>query len=161
MSPSIADDFPAIAAAINAPEADTSDSDTQKPEWALVEIEPALYELRANIGILGHLAMSDNEVTKDEWQYVEGNLITIHRRLDALWTTVWEQQKAQKQEHVEALAAAEEELAEAKAQAAAPGSAADIEHAEFLWRMLRRVAAVTLEECDEAIDEGKADMSAP
>jgi hypothetical protein len=86
MSPSIADDFPALAAAVKAPEADTPE-----PDWALGSIEPALYELRANIGILGHLALSDNEVTRDEWQYVEGNLIDIHRRLEALWLAAFDQ----------------------------------------------------------------------
>jgi hypothetical protein len=138
MSPSIADDFPAIAAAITAPEADTPE-----PEWALGDIEPALFELRANIGIFGHLAMSENEVTKDEWQFVEGNLITIHRRLEALWLAVWKERKAEREEHEEALAGA-------KALTAAPGSEDDIKRAQAPWVLLRSAAKVTLERCDEA-----------
>jgi hypothetical protein len=114
MNPPIADDFPAIAAVINA-----SEADTPEPEWALSAIEPALFELRANIGILGHLATAEGEVTQDQWQYVESNLISIHARLEALWSAAWEQHKAEDQAH-------EEALAEAKARTAAPGSEADI-----------------------------------
>jgi hypothetical protein len=134
----IADDFPAIAAAINAPEADTPE-----PEWALSAIEPALFELRANIGILGHLATAEGEVTQDQWQYVESNLISIHGRLEALWSAAWEQHKAEHQAH-------EEALAEAEARTAAPGSAADIERAQALWVLLRSAATVTLRRCREA-----------
>jgi hypothetical protein len=134
MSPSIADDFPAIAAAIKAPE----------PEWALGDIEPALFELRANIGILGHLAMSENEVTKDEWQFVEGNLITIHRRLEALWSAAWDQWNAVKAAHDKA-------LVDAQNRTEAPSSAADVERAKALGHLLRGAATVTLRQCDEVM----------
>jgi hypothetical protein len=150
MTHPIADDFPAIAAAVKAPEADTLES-----EWALGSIEPALYELRANIGILGHLAMSDNEVTRDEWQYVEGNLINIHRRLEALWLAAFEEWKAQRDERKAERAAHDSALVAAQAQTAAPGSEADIKRAEFLWRTLRNVAKITLERHDEAIPKAK------
>jgi hypothetical protein len=133
MSPSIADDFPAIAAAINAPEADTPE-----PGWAVGDIEPVLWELRANIGILGHLAMAQNEVTPDEWQHVENGLIRVHTRLEALWSAAWEQWKAEREEHAAALAAAE-------ARTAAPGSEADVKRAQALWVLLRSAATVTLE----------------
>jgi hypothetical protein len=146
MSPSIADDFPAIAiaAAINAPEA------APETEWALGDIEPVLFELRANIGILGHLAMAQNEVTPDEWQHVENGLISVHARLEALWTAAWEQGKSERRAHKEALADAQ-----AEPKTAAPGSEADIKRAEFLWRMLRNVATITLERFDEVIPKAK------
>jgi hypothetical protein len=138
MSPSIADDFPAIAAAVNAPDAAAT-----RIEWALAEIEPALSDLRANIGILGHLATAEGEVTQDQWQYVESNLIDSHARLEDLWSAGWEQRKAERQAQEEALAAA-------KARTAAPGSAEDIERADALWHLLRGAALVTLRQCREA-----------
>jgi hypothetical protein len=134
----IADDFPAIAAVINAPEADTPE-----PEWSLGEIEPALFELRANIGILGHLATAENEVTQDEWQFVEGNLINCHRRLEALWLAAWDQRKAEQEAHDAALVAA-------KTRTAAPGSASDVAQADAVWALLRAAATVTLRRCREA-----------
>jgi hypothetical protein len=148
MSPSIADDFPAIAiaAAINAPEA------APEPEWALGAIEPALFDLRANIGILGHLAVAENEVTADEWQHVENGLISVHARLEALWTAAWEQWKSERQAHKEALADAQ-----AEPKTAAAGSEDDIKRAEFLWRMLRNIATITLERYDEAMPSEAAE----
>jgi hypothetical protein len=137
----IADDFPAIATAINAPEADKPE-----PEWALADIEPALFELRANIGILGHLATAENEVTQDEWQFVEGNLINSHRRLEALWVAAWEQRKAELEAHDAALVAA-------KTRTAAPGSASDVAQADAVWALLRAAATVTLQRCSEARPE--------
>jgi hypothetical protein len=142
MNPPIADDFPAIAAATTAPEADAH------TEWALGDIEVALYELRANIGILGHLATAEGEVTQDQWQYVEGNLIGIHARLEALWSAAWDQWKAAKEEHDAALIAA-------KSQTAAPGSAEDIARADAVWRLLRGAATVALRKCDEAMPAEK------
>jgi hypothetical protein len=147
MSTPIADDFPAIAAVINAPEANTPE-----PDLALADIEPALFDLRANIGILGHLATAEGEVTQDEWQYVENNLISIHRRLEALWSVAMKQRRTERQAH-------EKALAEAKARTAAPGSAADIEDAEALWDILRGVATVALRQCNEAMARGEEDMS--
>jgi hypothetical protein len=143
MSTPIADDFPAIAAAINAPEADTPE-----PEWPLGDIELVLFDLGANIGILGHLATSEGEVTQDQWQYVENNLISIHRRLEALWLAAMKQSKTKFEAH-------REELAEAQARTAAPGSAADIERAEALWDILRGVATVALRKCNEAMPAEK------
>jgi hypothetical protein len=102
----------------------------------------------ANIGILGHLATEEGEVTQDQWQYVESNLISIHGRLEALWSAAWEQHKAEHQAH-------EETLAEAKALTAAPGSKADIERAQALWVLLRSAATVTLRRCDEAMPAEK------
>jgi hypothetical protein len=143
MSTPIADDFPAIAAAINAPEADTPE-----PEWPLGDIELVLFDLGANIGILGHLATAEGEVTQDEWQYVENNLISIHRRLEALWSAAMKQSKTKLEAHREA-------LAEAQARTAAPGSAADIERAEALWDVLRAVATVVLRQSNEAMPAEK------
>jgi hypothetical protein len=140
-----ADTPPTHPAAASWPAAQTAPTAaTTKIDWALADIEPVLYDLRANIGILGHLAMAEAEVTQDQWQYVEGNLIGIHSRLEALWSAAWQQQKAEQQAH-------EEALAEAQTRTEAPGSAADVERAKALWHLLRGAATVTLRQCDEVM----------
>jgi hypothetical protein len=85
-------------------------------KWALADIEPSLLDLRNAIGIVGHLATAENEVSQEEWQYVEGNLIAIHARLETLWSEVWEQNKAEHQAHEAALVAAQDRTAAAWAQ---------------------------------------------
>jgi hypothetical protein len=64
------------------------------------------------------------------------------------WKAEREERKAERAAHDSALVAAE-------AQTAAPGSENDIKRAEFLWRMLRNVATITLERYDEVIPKAK------
>jgi hypothetical protein len=92
-------------------------------------------------------AATEGEVTRDEWEYVESNLISIHARLEVLWSAAWEQHKAEHRAH-------EEALEDAKARTAAP-SEADIERAEALRHLLRSAATVALRQCKEAMPAEK------
>jgi hypothetical protein len=111
--------------------------------WAIGDIEPALSELRATIGILGHMIDSPNEVTIAEWKTIEDRLTDAHNQLDDLWRRAWDERTADEDAHAAALAAAE-------ARTAAPGSVADLERADSVWCILRSTAKVALQACEEA-----------
>ena len=83
--------------------------------WPLGALEPAISDLRASVGILGHLITARDDVQIDEWQKCEGDLITAMMRIEDLWKQVWDQRKAEKRAHREALEAV-------RAEKAAPGS---------------------------------------
>jgi hypothetical protein len=98
------------------PKADTEHTPIDPYEgWPIGALEPVIFDLRASIGILGHLITARDEVQIDEWQKCEGDLITAMMRIHDLWGQVWDQRIAEKRAHEEALAALE-------AKKAAPGS---------------------------------------
>ena len=120
-----------------------TDDHTPYEGWPLGALEPAIFDLRASVGILGHLITARDEVQIDEWQKCEGDLVTAMVRIDDLWKQVWDQHKAEKREHEAALAALE-------AKKAAPGSPEDVRRAEVMWSMLRAAAEVVASRCEEA-----------
>jgi hypothetical protein len=126
------------------PKADTDLTPIDPYEgWPLGALEPAIFDLRASVGILGHLITARDEVQIDEWQKCEGDLITAMMRIHDLWGQVWDQRIAEKRAHEEALAALE-------AKKAAPGSPEDIRTAEVTWTLLRAAAEVAANRCEEA-----------
>jgi hypothetical protein len=49
------------------------------------DIEPLLGRLETVTGFLGHLANSSDEVTTDQLQHLETDLIDLRRTLGVLW----------------------------------------------------------------------------
>jgi hypothetical protein len=128
-----------------------STTETETNDWPLGDLEPLIYDLRASVGILGHLIGAynspNNEVNDDEWRKVETDLIDHAKRIEKLWNAAYDQRNAE-------IAAAEAEhaaaLAALRAEKAAPGSAETISKANAMWTALRGIAAVTAEYCIEA-----------
>ena len=88
----------------NMPKADTEHTPIDPYEgWPIGALEPAINDLRANIGILGHLITARDDVQIDEWQKCEGDLVTAMMRIEDLWKQVWDQRKAEKRAHEAAL----------------------------------------------------------
>ncbi len=114
------------------------------------DMKPVVDNLRATVGILGHLitvnSSSTNIVDDDAWRKVESDLDNLIERVEHMWLILWEQRTDEVAELKETNAAA---IAAAKAEAA-PGSPADIKHAEALWGMLRAFVKMAGEECDKA-----------
>ncbi len=110
--------------------------------WAIGDVEPLLARLETLTGFLGHLAASDAPVTEDQLRHIQTDLIGLHRRLKALWQKAWEEWADDRTAQAATLAAAQ-------AAKAAPGSPADVKHAEGLWRLLRAAAETTLNACDK------------
>jgi hypothetical protein len=123
------------------PKADTDH--TPYEGWPLGALEPAIHDLRANIGILGHLITARDDVQIDEWQKCEGDLVTAMMRIEDLWKQVWDQRKAEKRAHEAALDAL-------RAEKAAPGSVEQREQVEALWVLLRSAVTVAAGQCHEA-----------
>jgi hypothetical protein len=111
--------------------------------WSIGDLEPVLGELRATIGILGHMIDSPNKVEIEKWKSIEGRLLDAHNELDALWACAWAQSMAERKAHEEALALA-------KARTAAPGSPADLAQADSIWSILRSTVKVAAQACEEA-----------
>jgi hypothetical protein len=83
--------------------------------WPIGALEPVIFDLRATVGIFGHLINSPSDVDKDEWGKVENDLLVLTRRIGELWRQAWDQHRAETGAHEAALAALE-------AKKAAPGS---------------------------------------
>jgi putative hemolysin len=126
-------------------------TETEKSDWPLGDLEPLICDMRASVGILGHLITTNsspnNEVNDDEWRKVETDLIDYAKRIETLWNAAYDQRNAEiiatEAEHAAALAAV-------RAEKAAPGSAETISKANAMWTALRGIAAVTAEYCIEA-----------
>ena len=101
-----------------------------------------LGRLETVTGFLGHLANSSDEVTTDQLQHLETDLIDLRRTLGVLWQRAWDQAIAERKAHEAALTAAE-------ARKGAPGSVADREHADALWSILHSTVKVALQACEE------------
>ena len=124
---------------------------TDRPIWAIGDIEPVIAGLRATIGILGHLitvnSSRGNEVDDDAWRKVESDLMALTGRVDELWHVAWDQHIAEREEHEAALEAA---IATVTAKKAAPGSREDLEKADARWRLLAAAVAVATLGCTKA-----------
>ena len=118
-------------------------------DWALSNLEPEIYGLKATIGIFGHMIQSPHEVSRAEWCKVEDELIDYAKRIEALWDQAWARNKADEEEHDAALAEAKAEAKEAKAEA---GLLSGTRLEELLWleRMLRGMAKMINSNLDNA-----------
>ena len=166
----IADDFAAIAANVAADQSvklpnggssaaevaelpDAPPAAEAQSDWVIGDLECVVGDLRATVGIMGHLITANssvnNEVDDYAWRKVESDLLRLANRVEQLWQIAWDQHVTTAAEHKAALADAKAAIAAAKAEAA-PGSPTDIKNAKMLWSMLRAMANATLEQCDEA-----------
>jgi hypothetical protein len=102
------------------------------------DIEPVLLELAADINILRHIPLSSVDIDENELLRVKNGLELTHDRLKQLWRQAFHARVAENRAHAAALEAAQ-------ARKAAPGSAADLERVESLWRLLRAAAGTALE----------------
>ena len=122
------------------------DIPTNETTWAVGDLEPVILDLRATVGIFGHLitanSSSSNTVDDDAWRKVEDDLETLTKRIEELWRAAWDQRVAMENAHEAALAAAEAKAQDAKDAAAAPLTAAELKELKILQRMLRGVATV-------------------
>jgi hypothetical protein len=120
--------------------------------WSVADIEPVVCDLKATVGILGHLITTNsspnNEVDDDAWRKVESDLIRLAGRADELWHTVWQQRCDEQRAHEVALAAA-------RAEKAAPGSPEDVKSAKSMWRMVRVAMEQCLSYCNETEAQAK------
>jgi hypothetical protein len=120
-----------------------SATETEKPGWTIAALEPVLGDLKATVGILGHMFNEHQSVGLEEWHRIEGELIRLTDGLREIWQQAWDHAKAERVTLADALAAE-------KARNAAPGSPGDIEHAFSCWRLLRSAAEIALQECDKS-----------
>ena len=119
-------------------------TDADAPEeWQLSALEPVLLNLQTTVAVFGHLLNSPDEVDKNTWAKVEGDLIDAATVIQQLWHQAWDQGLAERRAHREALDAA-------KAEKAAPGSEADGKQVGALWELLAAAAAVAMRQCAEA-----------
>jgi hypothetical protein len=122
-----------------------SATENETNDWPLGELEPLIHDLRASVGILGHLITTnsapDNEVDDDQWRKVETDLIDYAKQIEKLWNAAWDQRNAEtiasKAEHAAALAAV-------RAEKGAPGSAEMMGKAHSMWTALRGIIASRL-----------------
>lgn len=120
-----------------------STTETEKPGWTIAALQPVLGDLKATVGILGHMFNEHQSVDLTEWHRIEDELIRLTDGLREIWQQAWEHAKAERATLADALAAE-------KVRNAAPGSVADLDHARFCWRMLRGAAEIALQECDKS-----------
>jgi hypothetical protein len=111
--------------------------------WSIADLEPAIAELRDNLGIMGHLIDSPHAVEADQWRRIEDRLNDAADQINELWRRAWDERCAMMEAHEAALAAA-------KATKAAPGSVADVENARAYWSMLHVIASQAATACQKA-----------
>ncbi len=118
-------------------------------DWALTDLEPEIYGLKATIGIFGHMIQSPFHVQESQWVKIEDDLNAYVDRIDALWKRAWDQLNATDAKHDAALAEAK---AEAKAAEAEAGPLSGTRLEELLWleRMLRGMATMINSNLDNA-----------
>jgi hypothetical protein len=117
---------------------------------ALFEMETVFFQMHAEIDIIGHVALSERQVSQEVWRRIEDHLHLALDTLETTWTLAQERRHALR----DALKTeqAKRKLLEGTRNAAAqPGSKADIERGEAMWTMLRTMARLALERCDEAL----------
>ena len=107
-------------------------AETETPAWPLGQMETTLGETESFIRMIGHLALSPNEVEQDEWLTIENRLLELHGELKSLWQAAWDERRAERTAH-------ETELAAAQARTA-PGSQAEVECVASHWHLLRATA---------------------
>jgi hypothetical protein len=52
-------------------------------EWQIGDVEPVLYNLKAEIAILGHLINTPDEAESSTWAWLEDALTDTHAALEA------------------------------------------------------------------------------
>ena len=112
--------------------------------WTLSDVESLLIDLQTEIGILGHIGNSSDEIEGDQVILIKSGLLDLHASLREIWESAWNRSCAESQEAREALEAA-------KAEQAAPGSRADLKHAESCWNLLHAAGTVVLDECSKRL----------
>lgn len=127
-----------------------STAETEKSDWPIGDLEPVLGDLKATVGILGHMFNEHQSVELSEWHRIEDELLRLTKRADEIWQQAWDHNTAGEVAHEATLAAVKSELTAEKARHSVPGSAADIEHAQFCWRMVRGAAEIALRECEKS-----------
>jgi hypothetical protein len=141
-------------------------STPERDNWPMGDLEPAIRGLRGTLGIMSHLVVSGDAVSRSEWETVSNSLSEYAKQIEKLWKAAFERHVADKEAHLLALAAAE-------AEKSAPGSKRDIELAQAMWGLMRRIAQNTVVACDEegakyqddirnrlaAVSAAEADMS--
>jgi hypothetical protein len=132
--------------------AETLDSTTASEDPSTIgDVEPILFDLKAEIAILGHLISTPDEVEPETWARVENALLASHAKLDEVWSKAWAQWCVEGR-------AAEAALAAVKAEREGPGSVGDLAQAETHWRMLRACARVVLEDADARDVRARCDV---
>ena len=126
----------------------SSTEQAAEPGEALMDIEPALHDMRNATAMLGHMATSDAEVLTEHLHFIEDRLIAAHRQLAALWAQAWEDRKAEHAKH-----AAELAEAEARAKESAPGSVHQIKRVEAMLGLLRHGHSVAQKQCGEMAEQ--------
>lgn len=117
-------------------------ADAQIVDWAIVDIEPMLADLRGALGIMGHLIHSPSQVDPSEWTVILDKADQCIDRLDAFWHRAWDQ-------HHDAQEAHRGEMETLAAKKAAPGSPDDLKAADALRRLLLGAAQVVIEQCEQ------------
>ena len=116
---------------------------------ALFEMETVFFQMHAEIDIIGHVALSERQVSQEVWCRIEDHLDLALDTLEDTWTLAQERRHALR----DALKTeqAKRQLLERTGNAdAQPGSTADVDQAEATWTMLRTMARLALEHCDKA-----------
>jgi hypothetical protein len=104
-------------------------TDGDAPEhWPLGALEPAIFDLRIALSLLGHLINSPDEVDKITWQRVEDDLQDANAVIEQLWQQAWDRGLAERRAHEAALEAV-------RAEKAAPGSSEDEKRVAALWEL--------------------------
>ena len=65
-----------------------SATENETNDWPLGDLEPLIHDLRASVGILGHLITTNsapnNEVDDAQWRKVETDLIDYTKQIEKL-----------------------------------------------------------------------------
>src|SRR3984885_15279329 len=127
--------------------------------WSVADIEPVVCDLKATVGILGHLITTNsspnNEVEDDAWRKVGSDLIRLAGRADELWHAVWQQRCDEHRAHEVALASVRGGLAAVRADKTARGCPEDVKSAKSMWRIVRVAMEQCLSYCNEIEAQAK------
>jgi len=114
------------------------------------DMESAFFDMRADIEIIRHVARIEAEVSVDAWVRIHDHLDLACDTLESSWEVAKERRHALR-DALKAERAERKALERAQIEDAVPGSGKDIEWAETMWTMLRTMARLALERCDEAL----------
>jgi hypothetical protein len=112
-------------------------------------METLFFQMHAEIDIIGHVALSEREVSQEVWCRIEDHLDLALATLDDTWTLAQERRHALR-DAFKAERAARTLLQRTRIEKAAPGGIEDIERADAMWTMLRTMARLALEYRDKA-----------
>jgi hypothetical protein len=115
---------------------------------ALLKLEQPLIDLKNMAGLIGHLSVSEREVTGQELSHIQTVLDECHEDLSTWWESAI--LKDDDKEHKAEVNALMAELAALKLSRAAPGSASDVEDARVGWWLLTSAALTVISEAEAA-----------